>query len=96
MQLYAPGTRKGNRTYIVRAHVNGRQVEKVLEATTRADAKREAADFLASICGRAPDEIVTFEYAARAYMAFKRPRRDDEKWINRLVTCPASGPLIQN
>lgn len=85
MQLYPPGTRKGNRTYIVRAHVNGRQVEKVLEATTRTDAKREAGDFLASIRGRAPDEPVTFEYAARAYMAFRRPRRDDTRWIEKLI-----------
>jgi integrase len=85
MQFYPPGTRKGNRTYVVRASVNGRQVEKVLEATTRADAKREAADFLAAIRGRAPDEIVTFAYAAQAYMQFRKPRRDDEKWINRLI-----------
>jgi len=85
MQFYAPGTRKGNRTYVVRAHVNGRQVEKVLEATTRPDAKREADDFLASIHGRAPDEIVTFAHAARAYMAWKKPRKDDAKWINKLI-----------
>lgn len=85
MQLYPPGTRKGNRTYVVRAHVNGRQVEKVLEATTRADAKREAADFLASIRGRDPDAVVTFAYAAQAYMAFRKPRRDDVKWIDRMI-----------
>jgi integrase len=85
MQFYAPGTRKGNRTYTLRAHVNGRQIEKVLEATKLADAKREAADFLAAVRGRAPDEVVTFAYAARAYMAFRKPRRDDEKWINRLI-----------
>lgn len=85
MQLYPPGTRKGNRTYIVRAHINGRQVEKVLEATARADAKREAADFLASIRGRDPDAVVTFAYAAQAYMAFRKPRRDDVKWITRMI-----------
>ncbi len=85
MQLYAPGTRKGNRTYTLRAHVNDKQIEKVLEATKLADAKREAADFLAAIRGRAPDEIVTFDHAARAYMAFKKPRRDDEKWIRKLI-----------
>lgn len=85
MQFYAPGTRKGNRTYVVRAHVNGRQVEKVLDATKLADAKKEAGDFLASIRGRDPDAVVTFAYAARAYMAFRKPRPDDEKWINRLI-----------
>jgi integrase len=85
MQFYPPGARKGNRTYVVRASVNGRQVEKVLEATKLPDAKKEAGDFLASIRGRAPDEIVTFAYAAQAYMAFRKPRRDDEKWINKLI-----------
>lgn len=84
-QLYAPGKRKGNRTYVLRAYVNGRQVEKVLEATKLPDAKKEAGDFLASIRGRDPDAVVTFEYAAQAYMAFRRPRPDDEKWINKLI-----------
>lgn len=85
MQLYPPGTRKGNKTYIVRAWVNGQQVEKVLEATKLTDAKKEAADFLASIRGRAPDEIVTFKYAAERFMAGKNLRKDDVTWISRLI-----------
>lgn len=90
MQLYPPGTRyrnskRKNRTYIVRAWVNGRQTEKVLEATTRAAATKEARELLAEIGGGPPDKLVTFEYAARAYMAFRRPRRDDEKWIEKLI-----------
>lgn len=93
MQFYAPGTRKGNRTYIVRASVNGRQVEKVLEATKLANAKKEAGDFLASVRGRAPDEVVTFEYAAQAYMDFKHPRKDDARWIARLVSFMGARPI---
>jgi len=82
---YAPGKRKGNRTYVVRGYVNDEQVEKVLEATKLTDAKKEWGNFAANIRGRAPDEIVTFEHAARAYMAWKKPRRDDAKWIEKLI-----------
>lgn len=85
MQFYAPGKRKGNRTYVVRGSVNGEAFEKVLEATTLAKAKAEAEQYRDLIKGREPDEPVTFSQAAHAYMAFKRPRRDDEKWIRKLI-----------
>lgn len=84
MQLYPPGTRKGNRTYVVRAHVHGRQVEKVLEATTRTDAKEEAADILASLRGRDPDEVVGFSVAADAYVSAKRLGKEDLAYVDRL------------
>lgn len=84
MQFYAPGRRKGNRTYVVRAHVNGRQVEKVLEATKLSDATKEAIDFLAGIGGGDPDEIVTFSQAADAYVAAKRLGKQDLAYVERL------------
>lgn len=84
-RIWPPGTRKGNRANVLRAYVNGRPVEKVLEAKKLSDAKKEAEDFLASIRGRDPDAIVTFAYAAQAYMSFRRPRPDDVKWINKLI-----------
>lgn len=86
MQFYAPGTRKGNRTYVVRGPSNGRQIEKVLEATKLADAKKEAEIFFASLKGRDPSSVVTFAHAAHSYMAFANPRKDDAKWINKLIT----------
>jgi len=98
MQLYAPGTRyrnskRKNRTYIVRASVNGQQIEKVLEATTRAAATKEARELLAEIGGGPPGKVVAFEYAANAYMAFRKPRRDDQRWVERLVAFMGSRPV---
>lgn len=85
MQIYPPGTRKGNRTCVLRVSVDGRQHEKVLAATTLAAAKKEAGRFVDSIKGRDPAALVRFEEAARAYLDFKRPRRDDEACIDRLI-----------
>lgn len=92
-QLHAPGTRKGNRTWVARGTVDGRQFEKILEATTRPAAAKEAEQFVARLQGYRPGEIVTFEQAARAYIEFRRPRRDDEKWINRLIQWMGKRPV---
>lgn len=94
-KLYAPGTRKGNRTYVVRAWVNGRQVEKVLETTKRADAESEADDLLASIKGRDPSEVVTFRAAAEAYKAAKRLRKQDLSYVKRLQDYFGSRPVAE-
>lgn len=84
MQLYPPGTRKGNRTYVLRAPVGGRQVEKVLEATTGPAAAREARAFLAKLEGHRPGEIVGFSTAADAYVAAKRLGKQDLAYVDRL------------
>lgn len=81
MQYYVPGKRKGNRTYVVRGHVNGRQFEKVLAATKLADAKKEAEQFRDSIKGRDPGEVVMFEEAADAYAQGKNLGKQDEVYI---------------
>lgn len=92
-QLYAPGTRKGNRTYVVRAWVNGRQVEKVLEATKRTDAADEADEVLAVLKGRDPSELVTFRQAAESYKAAKRLRKQDLSYVARLQGYFGSRPV---
>jgi integrase len=84
-QLYAPGTRKGYRRWYVRWSHNGRAYEAPLEAKTRAAATKEAEQYIAGVKGRPAGAPVSFEYAAQAYMAFRKPRKDDEKWIWRLV-----------
>lgn len=58
--LYAPGTRKGNRTWLARGTVDGHRFEKVLESTTRADAKEEARRFVRKLEGYRPPQVVTF------------------------------------
>ena len=94
-KLWRPGTRKGNRTWLARGTVDGRQFEKVLEATTRADAEKEAERFVASIQGYRPGQVVTFEQAARAYVEFRRPRRDDAKWIERIIKWMGARPVAE-
>jgi integrase len=94
-KLYPPGARKGNRTYVVRAWVNGRQVEKVLEATKRPNAESEADDLLSSIKGRDPSEVVTFRAAADAYKAAKRLRKQDLAYVERLQDYFGSRPVAE-
>ncbi|MCW5705464.1 MAG: hypothetical protein KIT82_23135, partial [Bradyrhizobium sp.] len=85
MQFYAPGTRKGNRTYVVRWwDNNGSQREKVLEATTLAGAKTEAKRRIRRIEGHSPGETVGFADAADAYLAAKRLGKEDLAYIDRL------------
>jgi len=85
MQFYAPGSRKGNRTFVVRGPSNGRQVEKVLAATKLADAKKEAEQFFAAIKGREPGAVVSFREAAHAFLQGKRLGKQDLAYIDRLV-----------
>lgn len=85
MQFFAPGTRKGNRTYVVRGQSNRRQVEKVLAATKLADAKKEAEQFFGNIKGREPGAVITFSEAARAFLASKRLGKQDLAYVERLV-----------
>lgn len=93
--LYAPGTRKGNRTWLARGTVDGHRFEKVLESTTRADAKEEARRFVRKLEGYRPPQVVTFEYAARAYVEFRRPRPDDLKWIERLIRFMGKRAIVE-
>lgn len=94
-QLYAPGTRKGNRTYVVRGHVNGQQVEKVLEATKRPDAQDEAESFLAGLKGREPDEVVGFDMAADAYAESKNLSKQDKACVDRLKKHFRGRPVLE-
>lgn len=84
MQLYPPGTRKGNRTYVLRIWHDGRQVEKVLEATKRSDAQVEARAFLKGLDRPAAGALVGFSTAADAYMEAKRLGKEDLAYVDRL------------
>lgn len=85
-KLLPPGTRRNNTTYIVRGTVGGVRFEERTGETEREAADLWAIDYVAKIksLGPAP-KVVTFGHAARAYMAFRKPRKDDEKWILRLI-----------
>lgn len=88
---YKPGSRKGNRTWVVRGYVDGRQYEIATDATHKrgeggAEATWEA--FKARIRAerrRSVDrETATFLDAARLYRAQKPVSRNDARYLDRL------------
>lgn len=84
-KLFPPGTRRNNASYIVRGTVGGIRFEERTGKTTRAAAEEWAIKYIAGLKGRDADEAVTFEYAALAYIEFKNPRRDDVRFIQKLI-----------
>jgi site-specific recombinase XerD len=91
-KLIPPGRRRNNATWIVRGTVRGklgrRRFEARSDATTKAAAEEWAIGFVAGLqrqLGGGPSEEVTFEEAALAYIDFKNPRRDDKRFIDRLI-----------
>jgi integrase len=91
-KLYPPGTRRKNSTFVVRGTVNGIRFEERTGKTTRGAADQWALEFCASLEGDGSKKI-TFERAALAYVDFRRPRRDDERHIARLIRYFAKKPL---
>lgn len=83
-KLYAPGQRKGNRTYVARWHLDGQQYEKAFRATGRTDAKKEVEAYIRKIESGRPGEVVGFSTAADAYMDVKRLGKQDAAYIARL------------
>lgn len=83
-KLWPPGTRKGNKRWLARGSVDGRQFEKILEAKTRAAAEAEAERFIGSLRAPSPGAVVTFEVAADAYMDGKDLGAQDMAYIDRL------------
>ena len=93
-KLLPPGTRRNNRTYIVRGSVGGIRFEARSDATTREAAESYALDYIAGLKRDAlAGPVVTFDGAARAYIALKRPRQDDEKHLRQLMAFFADKPL---
>lgn len=83
-KLYPPGTRRNNTTWVVRGTVNGVRFEERSGKTSRGSADQWAIEYCASLEGDGAQKV-TFERAALAYVDFRRPRRDDERNIARLI-----------
>src|SRR5690349_3723013 len=84
-KLFPPGSRRNNRTYVVRGSVGGRSFEARTDATTREAAEQWAIDYLTGLKSETvsgPD--VTFEQAADAYLRAKRLRKQDREYVRRL------------
>jgi len=93
-KLLPPRSRRNNATYIVRGTIAGRRFEARTDATTREAADRWARRFIAGLERESlSGPVLTFAQAAQAYIALKRPRRDDEKHIELLGRWFADKPL---
>src|SRR5262249_25674555 len=87
LKLYPPGTRKGNKTYILRGSVNGRVVEKVTDTTNEATARRLAVEATRRL-KREPPALgprITLAQAAELYKAFKRLKPAEVKRLEKVV-----------
>jgi integrase len=90
-KLHAPGTRRNNRTWVVRGTVIGplgkHRFEARSDTTDKADAERWAIEYVAGLQqqGGGAGASVTFEHAALAYIDFRNPRRDDLKFLRLLI-----------
>jgi len=75
IQLYAPGTRKGNKFWLARVSVNGRRAEVSSGTTDKAAAQRWAREFERKLALEdrtpRPGEAISFTYAAEKYLAYR-------------------------
>lgn len=88
LKLIPPGKRKGTVFYIARGTVAGRRVEISTKTTDKGAAERFAADLTTRIHAegeRRSDTELTFEEAARAYLAWRRPPKRDRAYVERLI-----------
>lgn len=94
-KLWPPGTRKGNKRWLARGSVDGRQFEKILEAEDRPTAKKEAQRYHDSLRDPDPAALITFEAAADDYMAGKDLGKQDVAYIERLKKHFRGTPVVQ-
>ena len=89
LQLIEPGKRKGNRFYLIRGMVNGREREVSTKTTDRRIAEELLVKFHAKLLeSHVADsrEAKTFSGAARIYVNGKIPNRADRRRIEKLET----------
>lgn len=98
LKLIPPGKRKGNRFYIARGRIAGRQVEISTGTADKAAAERIASAALAELVKNPPAaaEIAggrTFRDAAQAYCAFRNSGPREIREVNRLIRQLGAMPL---
>lgn len=101
-RFYAPGERKGNRTYVVRGSVNGRQREKVTSATNARDARAAWRNFVAITMQQEPEKrdaasysSMTFRNAAKRYLEASDRGANTEHYLDRLCARIGDTPVDQ-
>lgn len=94
--LFPPGTRKGNRFFVVRGKIDGRDVEVSTKTRDETAARIFALEFErrcleSGVPGQS--EAVTWSRAADFYSAARRVSRDDERYIARLKKIIGEKPV---
>lgn len=85
LKLYPPGTRKGNRYYIVKGRLGGKFFEVNTKSVNEAAARRIAEGFERTHAKRrSVAKVVSFIEAANSYIQFRSPNKDDRRRIERL------------
>lgn len=86
---YKPDTRKGNRTYVVRGRIDGREHEIATPARDKGSAEDCWDEFKRRIRERRRDQPrkgeETFADAVAAYKAYRRPGKAEEGKLTRLI-----------
>lgn len=89
LKLVPPGKRKGNRFWMARGTVAGKEVEFSTREIDKSRAEKRAEEVLAELLSRSalpePDEVKTFRMAAEAYTAWRAPSMEEVRRINRLI-----------
>lgn len=89
LKLIAPGRRKGNRFWLARGTVAGKEVEFSTREIDKGRAKVRAEQVLAEILARGalpdPAAVKTFRDAAQAYTAWRSPSWEEIGRVNRLI-----------
>lgn len=86
---YAPGTRKGNRSWTVRGSVDGREYEITTRERDKRAARRAWDSFVQKVRARRADdehEALTFETVADRYAVARNLSRPNRRFLDRLKT----------
>lgn len=84
---YPPGTRRGNRFYIVRGRINGKEREVRTRARDKGSAEESWHDFKRGVRKRrlpGSRETATFDDAVRLYEAARNLSRGEQRHVDRL------------
>lgn len=91
LNLYAPGTRKGNRFYIARGIVNGQVREFNTYTTDEKAARKRKAELESAIKAESHSGLagagknIRFAQAAQRYIDFRNPSTFDRQCIERII-----------
>ena len=104
VKFYPPGTRKGNRTYVARGYVGGRQYEVVTDAKNARTAQKYWSVFRDEVLSDAQKRRgesrrgtpKTFGDAIDRYKESQSPSKTDEKYLDIINTDAIAGELLDD